>query len=53
MTYLATERDFSTSTQNQAFNALVFLQNLETIMIYTHLLKQGGEGVESSLDDLC
>ena len=52
LTYLATERDVSASTQNQAFNALVFLQDLETTMIYTHVLKKGGEGVESPLDDL-
>ena len=52
LTYLATERDVSASTQNQAFNALVFLQDLETSMIYTHVLKKGGEGLESPLDDL-
>jgi hypothetical protein len=27
-------------------------KDLETTMIYTHILKQGGEGVLSPLDDL-
>lgn len=39
LTYLAMERNISPSTQNQAFNALVFL--------YRHVLKAQLEGVDS------
>jgi site-specific recombinase XerD len=46
LTDLAVNAKVSASTQNQAMNALVFL------MIYTHVLQQGGQGVPSPLDDL-
>lgn len=44
LTHLFMELHVSSSTQNQAMNALVFL--------YTHILQQGGQGVMSPLDDL-
>ncbi len=53
LTFLARDRNVAPSTQNQALNALVFLyKHVQTTMIYTHVLQQGGEGVISPLEDL-
>ena len=41
LTFLATQRNVSTSTQNQAFNALLFL--------YRKVLGRGANGVQSPL----
>ncbi|HWV99195.1 MAG TPA: phage integrase N-terminal SAM-like domain-containing protein [Candidatus Acidoferrum sp.] len=55
-TDLAVNGKVAASTQNQAFNALVFLYrqvlNIPLEEIYTHVLQQGGQGVASPLDDL-
>ncbi len=42
LTHLAINRNVAASTQNQAFNAILFL--------YTHVLNRGGKGVRSPLD---
>ena len=64
LSHLAVEGKVAASTQNQAFNALlrgtdirtiqelVGHEDISTTMIYTHVVKQGGQGVPSPLDDL-
>jgi len=53
LTDLAVNRKASTSTQNQAFNAILFLYkqvlHLDTL-IYAHVLNKGGNAVKSLLD---
>ena len=42
LTHLVIKRNVASSTQNQAFNAILFL--------YNHVLNRGGRGVRSPLD---
>lgn len=64
LTNLAVHRKVAASTQNQAFNALLFLyrevlkqeivghKDVSTTMIYTHVLNRGGQAVKSPGDML-
>lgn len=59
LTMLATERQVSASTHNQALSALLFLYrevlghpDVSTTMMYTHVLKVAAGGTTSPLDAL-
>lgn len=57
LTHLAVEGNVSSSTQNQALSALLFLyrnvleKDVRTTQVYTHVLKQNSWAIQSPADD--